>query len=196
MTGDGGAAARSRQPRRCRCGVRGRGEGGEERARGRGAALARRRRRGAIPATRASGRCSASPTAGSRIWRRRWRRSRRRPRWRRTTPLIAHSLARCTMEAGLPSVDLFERALALAPNDGAVLLGRAAAQLADGRIEDAIAGLAGAARATSGLAARPCHALPAALAGAASARASPRASRPRSRRRRARSRSGANGPTR
>ena len=38
---------------------------------------------------------------------------------------------------------MFERALALAPTDGAVLLGRAAAQLADGRIEDAIAGLAG-----------------------------------------------------
>ncbi|HMG46705.1 MAG TPA: putative 2OG-Fe(II) oxygenase [Allosphingosinicella sp.] len=58
-------------------------------------------------------------------------------------PLIAHSLARCTMEAGLPSVALFDRALALAPNDGSVLLGRAAAQLAVGRIEDAIAGLAG-----------------------------------------------------
>jgi tetratricopeptide (TPR) repeat protein len=57
-------------------------------------------------------------------------------------PLIAHSLARCTMEAGLPSAALFERALALAPRDGAVLLGRAAAELADGRLEDAIAGLA------------------------------------------------------
>jgi tetratricopeptide (TPR) repeat protein len=58
-------------------------------------------------------------------------------------PLIAHSLARCTMEAGLDAVALFDRALALAPGDGAVLLGRAAALLAAGRIEDAIAGLAG-----------------------------------------------------
>ena len=47
------------------------------------------------------------------------------------------------MEAGLEAVALFDRALALAPSDGAVLLGRAAAQLAAGRIEDAIAGLAG-----------------------------------------------------
>jgi tetratricopeptide (TPR) repeat protein len=59
-----------------------------------------------------------------------------------TDPLIVHSLARCAMEAGLESIALFERALALAPNDGTVLLGRAAAELADGRIEDAIAGLA------------------------------------------------------
>jgi len=36
---------------------------------------------------------------------------------------------------------LFERALALAPHDGAVLLGRAAAQLNDGQIEQAIADL-------------------------------------------------------
>ena len=56
-------------------------------------------------------------------------------------PLIAHSLARCAMEAGLPAVALFARALALAPTDGAVLLGRAAAQLADGRIGEAIAAL-------------------------------------------------------
>ena len=55
--------------------------------------------------------------------------------------LIAHSLARATMEAGLPAIELFERAHALAPNDGSVLLGRAAAQLAEGRIDAAIAGL-------------------------------------------------------
>lgn len=56
-------------------------------------------------------------------------------------PLIVHSLARATMEAGLPAVALFERAHALAPRDAAVLLGRAAAQLGEGRIEAAIAGL-------------------------------------------------------
>jgi tetratricopeptide (TPR) repeat protein len=56
-------------------------------------------------------------------------------------PLIVHSLARSTMEAGLPAAALFERAHALAPNDGSVLLGRAAAQLAEGRIDLAIAGL-------------------------------------------------------
>jgi Flp pilus assembly protein TadD len=55
--------------------------------------------------------------------------------------LIAHSLARSALEAGLPSTALFERALALAPNDGSVMLGRAAAQLAEGAIEQAIAGL-------------------------------------------------------
>jgi hypothetical protein len=55
--------------------------------------------------------------------------------------LIAHSLARCTLEAGLPSRALFDRALALAPNDGSVMLGRAAAQLAEGGIGQAIADL-------------------------------------------------------
>jgi cytochrome c-type biogenesis protein CcmH/NrfG len=56
-------------------------------------------------------------------------------------PLIAHSLARATMEAGLPAIDLFERARALEPNDAAVMLGWVAAMFAEGRIEDAIAGL-------------------------------------------------------
>lgn len=56
-------------------------------------------------------------------------------------PLIAHSLARSTLEGGLPAVDLFDRALHLAPNDGSVLLGRAAAELAEGRIDQAIDGL-------------------------------------------------------
>jgi tetratricopeptide (TPR) repeat protein len=55
--------------------------------------------------------------------------------------LIAHSLARCTLEAGLPSRMLFDRALALAPNDGSVMLGRAAAQLAEGEIDPAIGDL-------------------------------------------------------
>lgn len=56
-------------------------------------------------------------------------------------PLIAHSVARATMEAGLPAVDLFERASCLAPADPAVLLGRAAAQYAQGELDAAIAGL-------------------------------------------------------
>jgi tetratricopeptide (TPR) repeat protein len=56
-------------------------------------------------------------------------------------PLIAHSVARATMEAGLPAIDLFDRAHALAPDDAAVLLGRVAAQFAEGKLDDAIAGL-------------------------------------------------------
>jgi tetratricopeptide (TPR) repeat protein len=55
--------------------------------------------------------------------------------------LIAHSLARAHLEAGLPAAALFERAHRLAPLDASVLLGRAAAQFAEGRIADAIAGL-------------------------------------------------------
>ncbi|HYI64488.1 MAG TPA: putative 2OG-Fe(II) oxygenase [Allosphingosinicella sp.] len=55
--------------------------------------------------------------------------------------LIAHSVARVTMEAGLPAVALFDRALGLAPRDASVLLGRAAAQFAEGAIAAAIEGL-------------------------------------------------------
>jgi tetratricopeptide (TPR) repeat protein len=56
-------------------------------------------------------------------------------------PLIAHSLARASLEAGLPALDLFEHAVRLAPNDASVLLGHAAAQLAEGKLEEAIAAL-------------------------------------------------------
>lgn len=56
-------------------------------------------------------------------------------------PLIAHTLARATMEAGLPAITLFERSRALAPADAAVMLGWVAAMFAEGRIADAIAGL-------------------------------------------------------
>lgn len=55
--------------------------------------------------------------------------------------LIAHTLARAALEAGLPATDLFERAHALAPKDGSVLLGRAAAQLAEDRLADAVEAL-------------------------------------------------------
>ena len=52
--------------------------------------------------------------------------------------LISHALARATMEAGLPASGLFERTLALAPNDLSVRLGRAAALFAEGRTGQAI----------------------------------------------------------
>lgn len=55
--------------------------------------------------------------------------------------LIAHSIARATLEAGLPAIDLFERAHLLAPTDASVLLGRVAAYFADGRVDEAIDGL-------------------------------------------------------
>lgn len=54
-------------------------------------------------------------------------------------PLIAHSLARVTMEAGFPAADLFARAVAMAPGDGAVSQGYAAALFAEGRMDQAIA---------------------------------------------------------
>lgn len=55
--------------------------------------------------------------------------------------LIAHSLARASLEAGLPAIDLFERAHLIAPTDGGILLGRAAAYFAEKRVDEAIAGL-------------------------------------------------------
>lgn len=54
-------------------------------------------------------------------------------------PLLAHSVARTTLEAGLPAISAFERARRLAPDDGGVLLGEAAALFAEGRLADAIA---------------------------------------------------------
>ena len=55
--------------------------------------------------------------------------------------LIAHTHARATLEAGLPATELFEHAHGLAPLDASILLGLAAAQLAEGRIDEAIAGI-------------------------------------------------------
>jgi tetratricopeptide (TPR) repeat protein len=55
--------------------------------------------------------------------------------------LLAHIYARTVMEAGLPAAALFERAHLLAPSDDSVLLGRAAACVAEGRVDEAIAGL-------------------------------------------------------
>lgn len=51
---------------------------------------------------------------------------------------IAHGHARVTLEAGLDAVGLFQRARALAPQDGAVLIGLAAALNAAGRADQAI----------------------------------------------------------
>jgi tetratricopeptide (TPR) repeat protein len=56
-------------------------------------------------------------------------------------PLIAHSRARTALEAGLPASRLFEAAAALAPQDGGVILGHAAALFHEGRADDAIARL-------------------------------------------------------
>lgn len=47
-------------------------------------------------------------------------------------PLIAHSHARTALEAGFPAIPLFNRARQLAPGDGSVALGRAAALYANG----------------------------------------------------------------
>jgi tetratricopeptide (TPR) repeat protein len=52
---------------------------------------------------------------------------------------IANAHARVALDAGLPAVALFERALALAPGDEGALLGLAAACLAGGEAERAIA---------------------------------------------------------
>ena len=58
-----------------------------------------------------------------------------------TEPLVAHGLARTSLEAGLPSVEPFARALKLAPGNTDLITGLAAALLAEGRIGDAIDGL-------------------------------------------------------
>jgi Flp pilus assembly protein TadD len=56
-------------------------------------------------------------------------------------PRIAHAVARTRLEAGLPALEAYERARRLAPNDGEILLGRAAAQCAEGETGTAIAQL-------------------------------------------------------
>lgn len=57
-------------------------------------------------------------------------------------PLIAHSHARSALEAGRASVTLFDNAVKLAPKDGSVLQGRAAALTQEGQAEAAIGYLA------------------------------------------------------
>jgi Flp pilus assembly protein TadD len=56
-------------------------------------------------------------------------------------PIVAHGYARTLLEAGLRSVDAFARALKLAPSDTEVVKGLASALVAEGRIDDAIAGI-------------------------------------------------------
>ena len=57
-------------------------------------------------------------------------------------PKIAQARAQTAMEAGVPAVELFERALALAPQDGSVIVGLAAARNAVGDGERGAAELA------------------------------------------------------
>jgi len=75
--------------------------------------------------------------------------------------LIAHGHARAALEAGLPAIDLFERARALAPSDGSVLLGLAAARFAELGPDSAIEGVEAQLRANPGW--LPGHALAARL---------------------------------
>lgn len=55
--------------------------------------------------------------------------------------LIAHGLARARLEAGLPAIDAFHRACRLAPADGSVILGLAAARFAMHDVDSSIDGL-------------------------------------------------------
>lgn len=57
-------------------------------------------------------------------------------------PLIAHSCARTALEAGWPAAGLFGRARALASNNAEVILGQAAAHMAEGNPGRALAELA------------------------------------------------------
>ncbi|WP_417591939.1 2OG-Fe(II) oxygenase family protein [Parasphingorhabdus sp.] len=54
-------------------------------------------------------------------------------------PTLHHALARVTMEAGLPAVEKYDEARRYAPNDGSIILGRSAAQMAAGHYDRAIA---------------------------------------------------------
>ena len=77
----------------------------------RGGAALRPRRRPAV----AGRRPAPSPARRARVRHRGcWP---RRPGWRPRDPLIAHTFARAHLEAGLPSVELFEAARRLAPED-------------------------------------------------------------------------------
>ena len=56
-------------------------------------------------------------------------------------PIIVHGYARTLLEAGLPCVDEFGRAMKVVPNNPEVVKGLVAALAAEGRSADAIAGL-------------------------------------------------------
>ncbi|HEY6662352.1 MAG TPA: putative 2OG-Fe(II) oxygenase [Sphingomicrobium sp.] len=56
-------------------------------------------------------------------------------------PLIVHGLAKTSLEAGLPSVELFGRAMKAGPNNPDVVLGLVSALVAEGRAAEAVDGL-------------------------------------------------------
>ena len=56
-------------------------------------------------------------------------------------PLIVHGLAKTSLEAGLPSVELYGRALKVCANNPEVVKGLVSALLSEGRIQEAIEGL-------------------------------------------------------
>jgi tetratricopeptide (TPR) repeat protein len=56
-------------------------------------------------------------------------------------PLIVHAYARTLLEAGLPSVEPFARAMKLSPNRPEIVRGMVAALAAEGRMDDAMAGM-------------------------------------------------------
>ena len=56
-------------------------------------------------------------------------------------PVLHHAIARVTMESGLPAVEKFDVARRFAPNDGSIIMGRCAAQMALGKFDDAISDL-------------------------------------------------------
>ncbi|RXZ64094.1 2OG-Fe(II) oxygenase family protein [Pelagerythrobacter rhizovicinus] len=58
-----------------------------------------------------------------------------------SSAVTAHALARATLEAGWPATERYDEALAISPGDGSILLGKAAAQVAQGQIDDALSGL-------------------------------------------------------
>lgn len=55
--------------------------------------------------------------------------------------VLHHAIARVTMEAGMPAVEKFDQARQFAPNDGSIIMGRSAAQMASGKFDEAIADL-------------------------------------------------------
>lgn len=56
-------------------------------------------------------------------------------------PKVRHAYAQATLEGGGPALKLFDWARQAAPGDGELLIGRSAAQAAEGRLADAIADL-------------------------------------------------------
>ena len=68
---------------------------------------------------------------------------------------IAHGHARTAMEAGLDAGPLYERALSLAPRNGQILIGLAAARAATGEGDRAVSDLQATLESRAGVAVRP-----------------------------------------